>query len=371
MRRLILAFAAALAALASIAAPPAAAQQRVVNIFNWSDYIDPKVLEDFTKETGIKVRYDVFDANEVLETKLLAGKSGYDVVVPSATFLARLIQAGVFQKLDKSKLANLKYAWPEITLRLASYDPGNQYAVNYMWGTTGIGMNVEKVRSRLGDTALDTWDIVFKPEILAKLKDCGVNLLDAPEELIPSALHYLGLDPDSKKPAEIEQAGALLAKIRPYIRKFDSSEYINAFANGEICFAVAWSGDVFQARKRVLEAAAGANRKPIELDYVLPKEGALMWFDSFAIPRDAPHIEEAHIFIDFMLRPEMAARNSNAVAFANGNLESQKLIDKDVLNNPAVYPSAETMKRLFVVTPYAQDVQRTVTRVWTRFKTGR
>jgi putrescine transport system substrate-binding protein len=369
MRRLILALAAA--ALAALTAVPAAAQERVVNIYNWSDYIDPKVLEDFSKETGIKVVYDTFDANEVLETKLLAGKSGYDVVVPSATFLARLIQAGVFQKLDKSKLSNLKYAWPEIARRLATYDPGNQYAVNYMWGTTGIGMNVEKVRARLGDTALDTWDIVFKPEILAKLKDCGINLLDAPEELLPSALHYLGLDPDSKKPAEIEKAGALLAKIRPYIRKFDSSEYINAFAGGEICFAVAWSGDVYQARKRAIEAAESAKKKPIEIDYVLPKEGALMWFDSFAIPRDAPHAAEAHVFIDFMLRPEVAARNSNAVAFANGNLESQKLIDKEILNNPSVYPNAETMRRLFVVTPYPQDVQRVVTRVWTRFKTGR
>ena len=349
-----------------LAAPPAAAQQRVVNVYNWSDYIDPKTLEDFTKETGIKVVYDTFDSNEALETKLLAGKSGYDIVVPSASFLQRQIRAGVFRKLDKSKLPNLKYAWPFVTERLATYDPGNEHAVNYMWGTTGIGYNVTKAKELLGGQPIDSWNIVFKPELLSKFKDCGVNMLDAPEELIPSALNHLGLNPDSKKIEDIEKVAPLLEKIRPFIKKFNSSEYINTLAAGEICLTVGWSGDVFQARKRALEG-----KKPIEVDYALPKEGTLMWFDSFAIPADAAHAEEAHIFINFMMRPEIAARNSNAMAYANGNLESQKLIDKEVLNNPSVYPPPEMLAKLYTVTSNPQDVQRVITRLWTKFRTGK
>jgi putrescine transport system substrate-binding protein len=363
MRRLVILFAWLFAAF------PAVAQERVVNVYNWSDYIDPTTLEDFTKETGIKVVYDTFDSNEVLETKLLAGKSGYDVVVPSASFLQRQIQAGVFRKLDKSKLPNLKYAWSFVTERLATYDPGNEHAVNYMWGTTGIGYNVTKAKE-LG-VAVDSWNVVLKPELLSKFKDCGINMLDAPEELVPAALNYLGLDPDSKKPADIEKAGALLEKIRPYIKKFNSSEYINSLAGGDICLTVGWSGDVFQAKKRALEAAESTKQKPVDVDYALPKEGTLMWFDSFAIPADAAHVEDAHVFINFMLRPEIAARNSNAMAYANGNLESQKLIEKDVLNNPSVYPPPEVMAKLYTVTSNPQDVQRVITRIWTRFKTGK
>ena len=365
MRRLLLPIALLLAVL------PAAAEERVVNVYNWSDYIDPTTLEDFSKETGIKVVYDTFDSNEVLETKLLAGKSGYDVVVPSASFLQRQIQAGVFRKLDKSKLSNLKYAWALVTARLASYDPGNEHAVNYMWGTTGIGYNVKAAKELLGGEPIDSWNIIFRPELISKFKDCGINMLDAPEELIPSALNYLGLDPDSKNPADIEKTSALLEKIRPFIKKFNSSEYINALAAGEICLTVGWSGDVFQAKKRALEAAENTKRKPVEVDYALPKEGTLMWFDSFAIPKDAEHVEEAHAFINFMLRPEIAARNSNAMAYANGNLESQKLIDKDVLSNPSVYPPPELLAKLYTVTSNPQDVQRVITRVWTKFRTGK
>jgi putrescine transport system substrate-binding protein len=361
----------ALAAVGTFAAASAPAADRVVHVFNWSDYIDPKVLEDFTKETGIKVVYDTFDSNDVVETKLLAGKTGYDVVVPSASYLQRLIGAGVFLKLDKAKIPNLKYAWPEIVARLATYDPGNQYAVNYMWGTTGIGLNIAKAKERLGAQPLDTWDLVFRPELIAKFKSCGVHVLDAPDELVPAALNYLGLNPDSKNPADIEKAGALLAKIRPSIQKFHSSEYINALAGGDICFAVAYSGDVFQAKKRALEAAQQTKKSAVPVDYVLPKEGALMWFDSFAIPKDAPHIEEAYAFIDYMMRPAVAAKNSNFVSYANGNLESQKFIDPDILNNPAIYPDAATMKRLYITTTYPPDVQRVLTRVWTRMKTGR
>lgn len=343
----------------------------MVNVYNWSDYIDESVLEDFTKETGIKVRYDVFDSNEVLETKLLAGKTGYDVVVPTGSFLQRQIKAGVFQKLDKSKIPNLQYMWPEITQRLAVYDPGNEFAVNYMWGTTGIGYNVDKVKERLGDIPMNTWDIVFKPEILSKLKDCGIYMLDGPEEVIPSAMKYLGLEPDSKNPDDIAKAGELLMKIRPFIKKFDSSGYINALARGDICLAVGWSGDVFQAKTRAEEAAKKTKKKPINIAYVIPKEGALMWFDNFAIPKDAKNVDEALAFINYMNKPEVAAKNTNYISYANGNLASQQFIEKDILDNPSIYPDKDTFSRLFTVTTYPQDVQRVVTRTWQSFKRGK
>ncbi len=350
---------------------PAFAQEKVVNVFNWSDYIDPTVLEDFTKETGIKVRYDVFDSNEVLETKLLAGKTGYDVVVPSGSFLQRQIKAGIFMPLDKSKIPNLQYAWPEVTDRLAVYDPGNAHAVNYMWGTTGIGYNVDKVKERLGDVPLNTWDVVFKPENISKLKDCGVYMLDGPEEIIPSAMKYLGLDPDSKKPEDIQKAGDLLMTIRPYIKKFDSSGYINALARGDICLAVGWSGDVFQAKTRAEEAAKKTKKPPVKVGYQIPKEGALMWFDNFAIPKDAKHVDEALTFINYMMRPEVAAKNSNYISYANGNLASQKFIDKEILDNPSIYPDKDTFSRLFIVTTNEPAVQRVITKTWNTFKRGK
>ncbi|MDQ0505476.1 polyamine ABC transporter substrate-binding protein [Xanthobacter agilis] len=350
---------------------PAFAQEKVLNVFNWSDYIDPTVLEDFTKETGIKVRYDVFDSNEVLETKLLAGKTGYDVVVPSGSFLQRQIKAGIFMPLDKSKIPNLKYAWPEVTSRLAVYDPDNARAVNYMWGTTGIGYNVDKVKERLGDVPMNTWDIVFKPENISKLKDCGVYMLDGPEEVIPSAMKYLGLDPDSKKPEDIQKAGELLMTIRPYIKKFDSSGYINALARGDICLAVGWSGDVFQAKTRAEEAAKKTKKPPVNVGYQIPKQGALMWFDNFAIPKDAKHVDEALTFINYMMRPEIAAKNSNYISYANGNLESQKYIDKAILDNPSIYPDKDTFSRLFIVTTNEPAVQRVITKTWNAFKRGK
>ena len=344
----------------------AAAQQRVVNVYNWSDYIDPQVLADFTNETGIRVQYDTFDANETLETKLLAGRSGYDVVVPTAYFLERQIQAGVFQKLDKSKLPHLVNAWPEIARRLAAYDPGNAYAVNYMWGTTGIGYNVKAVHDRLGPNAtVDSWDVVFKPELLAKFQDCGVHMLDSADDIMPAALHYLGLDPNSTKPADLDKATALLLKIRPYVRKFHSSEYINALANGDICLAVGFSGDLFQARDRAAEADQG-----VDIAYVIPKEGAEMWFDQMAIPADAPHVEEAHIFLNYLMKPEVIAKASNYSNYANGNLASQQFLDEGVKDDPSIYPDADTLKRLFVKTPYDAKTQRTITRAWTKIVTG-
>ena len=345
----------------------AAAQDRVVNVYNWSDYIDPQVLEDFTKQTGIKVQYDTFDANETLETKLLAGKSGYDIVVPSAYFLERQIKAGVFQKLDKSKITNIANVWPDIAKRLAVYDPANQYAVNYMWGTTGIGYNVKAMRERLGPQGkIDSWDIVFKPDKLAKFKDCGVHMLDSADDIMPAALHYLGLNPNSTDDKELQRAADLVMKVRPSVRKFHSSEYLNALAGGEICFVVGWSGDIKQAQKRAAEA-----KNSVEIGYVIPKEGAQMFFDNLAIPKDAAHVAEAHAFIDFLLKPEIAARNSNLVAYANGNLASQKFIDKAVLDDPNVYPDAATMKRLYTVSARDQKSQRVLNRLWMRIKTGR
>jgi putrescine transport system substrate-binding protein len=344
----------------------AAQSARVVNVYNWSDYIEPKVLEDFTKETGIKVQYDTFDANETLETKLLAGKSGYDVVVPTAYFLERQIKAVVFQKLDKNKLGNLGNMWPEIAKRLAVYDPGNQYAVNYMWGTTGIGYNIKAVRERLGAGAsIDSWDIIFKPDNLAKFKDCGVHMLDSADDIVPAALHYLGLDPNSNDPKELEKAADVLMKIRSSVRKFHSSEYLNALAGGEICLVVGWSGDIKQAQKRALEAKNG-----VEIGYSIPKEGAQMFFDNFAIPKDAAHVAEAHAFIDYLLRPEVAAKNSNLVAYANGNLASQKFIDKAVLDDKSIYPDSATMGRLYTVSARDQKSQRLLNRLWTKIKTG-
>ena len=347
-----------------------AQSERVVNVYNWSDYIDPTVIEAFTKETGIKVRYDTFDANETLETKLLAGKSGYDVVVPTGYFLQRQIAAGVFQKLDRSKLPNLGNAWPEITQKLAFYDPGNQYAVNYMWGTTGIGYNVRKMHDILGAGAtIDSWDVVFKPEQLAKFKDCGIHMLDSVDDIVPAALHYLGLDPNSTQEKDLDKAAALIAKIRPYVRKFHSSEYLNALASGEICFVVGWSGDIKQAQKRAAEAKTAAGNG-VEIGYAIPKEGAQMFFDNLAIPRDAPHVAEAHAFIDYLLRPEVAAKNTDLVQYANGNLASQKLIDKAVLEDKTVYPDAATMAKLYTISAHDQKTQRLLNRMWTRIKTG-
>ena len=360
----------ALAVAACVAVAPAAAQpkrERIVNIYNWSDYIAPTVVEGFTKETGIKVRYDTFDSNDTLETKLLAGKSGYDVVVPTAYFLERQIKAGVFQKLDKEKLPNLANMWPEITQRLAAYDPGNQYAVNYMWGTTGIGYNARKAREILGaNGTVDSWDIVFKPENLAKFKDCGVHMLDSSDDVLAAALHYLGLDPNSSTEADLQKAADLMMKIRPYVRKFHSSEYLNALAAGEICLVLGFSGDVKQSQKRAAEAKNG-----VEIAYAIPKEGAQLWFDNLSIPRDAKNVAEADEFINYLQRPEVAAKNTNFISYANGNLASQKFIDKDILDDKTIYPDEATMRRLYTISAHDPKTQRLINRLWTRIKTGR
>ncbi|WP_185984855.1 polyamine ABC transporter substrate-binding protein [Aureimonas mangrovi] len=356
---------AALAALLFIPAA-ASAQENVVNVFNWSDYIDESILADFTEETGIRVVYDVYDSNEILETRLLAGSSGYDVVVPSAEYLGRQIEAGVFQELDKSKLPNLSNMWPLIDERTAVYDPDNAHSINYMWGTTGIGYNSDRVAELLPDAPTDSWALVFDPANAEVLSQCGIDFLDSPGEIFPPALAYLGLDPDSREPADIEAATELLMSVRPFIRRFHSSEYINALANGDICVAIGFSGDVFQARDRADEAGNG-----VSIDYSIPKEGALMWFDQMAIPADAPHVDAAHQFINFMMRPDIIARATDYVVYANGNLASQELIDPEILNDPAVYPDEATLETLFIKLPYDARTQRLVTRAFTTIKTGR
>ncbi len=359
-------FAGALAVAALAISAPVSAKDKELRIYNWSDYIDPSIIEDFTKETGIKVTYDVFDSNEVLETKLLAGGSGYDIVVPTGSFLSRQIQAGVFQKLDKAKIPNLKNMWPEISERVAIYDPGNDYAIDYMWGTTGLGYNEAKVKAAFPDAPLNSWDLLFKPENAAKLKGCGIFVLDSPEDVIPPALNYLGIDPNTHNPEEIKKATDLIEKIRPYIQKFHSSEYINALANGDICLALGWSGDIIQAGTRATDAKNGNVIK-----YILPKEGTMMWFDMMAIPKDAKNVEEAHVFLDYLMRPEVIAKASNFVSYANGNLASQAHLSEEVKSNASVYPDADTLKKLFVKKAYDPKTQRIVTRAWTKIVTGK
>lgn len=343
-----------------------AATAEEVRVYNWSDYIDEELLAKFEAETGYELIYDVFDSNEVLETKMLAGGSGYDVVVPTGTFLQRQITAGAFQKLDMSKLPNIGNMWDAINSRTAQYDPDNAYSINYMWGSTGIGVNVAKVTEALGEDApIDSLALIFDPANMEKLAGCGVHFLDAPTELIPAALAYLGEDPDSHDPDVIAKAEPVLTAVRPYVQKFHSSEYINALANGDICVAVGWSGDVLQARDRADEAENG-----VEIAYNAVKEGSLMWFDQMAIPTDAPNPDGAHAFLNFIMDAQNMAAASNYVYYANGNKASQEFLEEDVITDPAIYPTPEAMETLYTTTPYPAKVQRIVTRMWTRIKSG-
>ncbi len=355
-----------LAATAGLALVAGAAAAEEVRVYNWSDYIDDSLLTKFEEETGLDLIYDVFDSNEVLETKMLAGGSGYDVVVPSGTFLQRQITAGAFQKLDKSKLPNIENMWDVIEERTAKYDPDNAYSINYMWGTTGIGVNVGKVKEALGDGApIGSLALIFDPANMEKLAECGVHFLDAPVEMIPAALQYIGEDPDSHDPDVIAKAEDVLMGVRPYVQKFHSSEYINALANGDICVAFGWSGDVLQARDRAAEADNG-----VEIAYNAFEQGSLMWFDQMAIPVDAPNPEGAHVFLNFIMDAQNIATASNYVYYANGNKASQPMLVEDVIGDPAVYPDEETLKNLYTTTPYEAKVQRVVTRLWTKIKSG-
>lgn len=335
-----------------------------LNVYNWSDYIDPALVAQFSRETGIKVRYDTFDSNEVLETKVLQGGTGYDLVVPSNHNLPRYIAAGAIRPLDKAKLPNLKNLDPAVVQRIQAFDPGEKYAVPYMQGTIGIGYNVEAVARRLG-RPVDSWAVVFDPASLAKLKDCGVYFLDAPEDMYAIALQWLGKDPNSRNPADYAAATDMLMKVRPYVRKFHSSQYIDALAGGDICLAIGYSGDVLQAKARAAEAKNG-----VRIAYAIPKEGSQVWYDLFAIPADAPHVEAAHRFIDFMLRPEVIAKASDHTRYANANAAAKPLVDPAIRDDPNVYPPPEVAKRLFVTTTKDQALLREVNRQWTRVLTG-
>jgi putrescine transport system substrate-binding protein len=351
-------------------APPAIVYdtdaEKTVNVYNWSDYIEPTVIEDFTKETGIAVNYEVMDSNELLETKLVAGRTGYDVVVPSANFLARQIKSGIYQKLDKSKLDNLKNLDPDITKRLEVFDPGNEHAVNYMWGTSGVAYNEEAIKAAMPDAPVDSFSMFWDPKVVSKFAKCGVSVLDAPSEVIGTVLIYLGKDANSENPEDLKAAEKVLLSVRPYIRLINSSKYIEDLANGEICLALGWSGDTLQARDRAAEA-----QKPFTIKYNIPKEGAVMFFDSMAIPADASHPKNAHIFINYMLRAEVAAKNSNFISFANSNAASWPLVSAEVKSNPGIFPTPEMMPKLVPDLPESAEFTRVLTRAWTRFRTGK
>lgn len=365
MRSIALATAAVAATMAFSSFGASAAEEKVLNVYNWSDYIAEDTIKNFEKRTGIKVRYDVFDSNEVLEAKLLAGSTGYDVVVPSASFLARQIKAGVFRKLDKSKLTNWGNLDPKLLARLAKYDPNNAHAIPYMWGTTGFGYNIDKVKKLLPDAPVDSWRMLFDPKVVSKLKSCGVTLLDAPTEVISAALKYAGHNPNSQKKADLKVAEKLLMKVRPYFKYFHSSQYINDLANGETCVAMGWSGDVLMARDRADEA-----KKGVHIAYTIPKEGALLWFDTMAIPADAPHPNNATKFLNYILEPKVAAAISNYVFYANPNAAATAYVDDDVKSDPGIYPTAKVKKNLFTATVNTPKFDRLLTRAWTRIKTG-
>lgn len=339
---------------------------KVLNVFNWSDYIQPAVIEDFQREYGVHVNYDVFDSNEILETKLLTGHTNYDIVVPSAAFLERQIQADIYQKLNKSLLPNLKNVDPQVAHNEALYDPGNQYSVDYMWITSGVGYNTAAIRQRLPDAPADSWRMVFDPAIVAKFADCGVSILDAPSEVVGTVLLYIGRNPTSNSPEDLKAAEKVLRAMRPYVRYVDSSRYIDNLANGDICLVMGWSGDIKQAHDRAQEAGKG-----IEIEYRIPREGAIINYDVMAIPADAPHVKNAHLFINFLLRPDVAARNSNLIKYPSAVLPDVQPLDPAVRNDPTVYPPPEVRARLTPERARPADYQRLLTRAWTRFKTGK
>jgi len=352
---------------AAIGLASAQAQARTLKVYNWSDYIAPDTIAEFEKETGIKVVYDVFDSNETLDSKLATGQSGYDVVVPTNHFLAKQVRAGVYQPLDKSKLPNIKHLDPSVMNSLAAGDPGNVYSVPYMWGTNGIGLNATKARALLGeDAALDSWALIFDPKNAEKLAKCGISMLDSGDEVLPQVFSYLGIDPHSTQREDFEKASAQLLQVRPHITYFHSSKFIGDLANGEICMALGYSGDVLQAAARAEEAG-----NTDEIIYIIPKEGTAMWADLMAIPRDAKNVDEAHEFINYLMRPEVIAKVTDYVAYANANRDATALVDESIRDNPGVYPSDEVLAKLYVAEERTPEVQRWLTRDWTRIKSGR
>ncbi|WP_426135980.1 polyamine ABC transporter substrate-binding protein [Pseudomonas sp. PWP3-1b2] len=344
----------------------AQADDKVLHVYNWSDYIAPDTIANFEKESGIKVVYDVFDSNETLEAKLLAGKSGYDIVVPSNNFLAKQIKAGVYQELDKSKLSNYDNLNKSLLKAVSVSDPDNKHAFPYMWGSIGIGYNPEKVKAALGVDKIDSWDVLLKPENIAKLKSCGVSFLDSPTEMLPIALHYLGLPTDSQKKADLKQAEDLFLKIRPSIGYFHSSKYISDLANGNICVAVGYSGDIQQAKSRAAEAGG-----KVKVAYDIPKEGAGSFYDMVAIPKDAENVEAAYKFMNYLLEPKVMAAITDSVRFPNGNEKATPLVDKDITSDPGIYPPADVQAKLYAIADLPAATQREMTRSWTKIKSGK
>lgn len=340
-------------------------EDKILFVYNWADYIGQTTIADFESKTGIEVTYDTYDSNEVLETKLLTGRTGYDVVVPTATNLERQIRAGVFRKLDKSKLPNLASMDAHIMRRVAGHDPGNEHAIPYMWGTTGIGYNPRMIQAALGTDRIDSWEALFDPAIAAKLAKCGIAMLDAPEDVVGSARIYAGREPSSEKAEDLAATEELLASVRPYVRYFDSSRHVEDLATGEICVSLSWSGLILQARSRGAAAAT-----PVEVTYAIPREGAYVWFDMLAIPADAPHPDNAHAFLDYLMEPEVIARISNEIGYANGNAASLPFVSDRLRNDPTVYPPDDVRLKLHPAVAFSPEYSRELNRAWTRVKTG-
>jgi putrescine transport system substrate-binding protein len=338
---------------------------KVLNLYIWSDYLAPNTLSNFESRFGIKVHVAYFDTNETLETKLLAGNSGYDVVVPTASYFERQIKAGAYLTLDKSKLPNLQNMDPQLMAKVASNDPGNAHGIIYMWGTNGIGYNEKMIKELMPDAPLDSWRMVFDPAVASKVAKCGISVLDSPAEMIRAVYSYLGKDPNSQNQDDLAQAEAVLLKIRPYIRNINSSEYIEALANGDLCLAVGYNGDVMQARDRAREANKG-----IEIKYIVPKEGSILWFDMLAIPKDAPDPDSAYAYLNYIMTPQVIADISNFKRYANGNAASQPLVLPSVKDDPGIYPPPAQRATLAVQLADSADQTRAITRVWQKFKTG-
>ncbi|MFC3110807.1 polyamine ABC transporter substrate-binding protein [Undibacterium arcticum] len=355
--------------VAALVAVPAIAQseEKILNIYNWSDYIADDTIKNFEKETGIKVRYDNFDSNEILHAKLVAGRTGYDIVVPSAHWARLQIDAGLLRKLDKSKIPNLVNLDPTIQAQLAKLDPNNDHLVDWLWGYTTVGINVDKVKAALGDLPMpeNVFDLVFDPKYMAKVKSCGVSFLDAPSEIVPPALRYLGKNPYSKNSGDYQDAGRMLQKIRPYVTLFSSSGYINDMANGSICVALGWSGDMNIARQRAIDAKNGN-----KIEVLVPKNGATLFFDTMAIPSDAQHPNNALLFMNYILRPEVHAGLTNKVFYANPNTASIKFVKKEISENKSVFLSDADKTKMIAPESVNNDIRRQMTRLYTQFKTG-
>ena len=347
-----------------------AEEEKVLNIYNWSDYIAEDTIKNFEKETGIKVRYDFFDSNESLHAKLIAGKTGYDIVVPGSNWAKSQIEAGLLMKLDKSKIPNLANLDPAIQAQLAKMDPGNEHIVDWLWGYTTVGINVDKVKKALGDKPMpdNAWDLVFNADYASKLKSCGVAVLDTPSEIMPLALNYLGKDPHSKNADDYKAAGEMLKKVRPSVTRSvgSGSDYIDQMAKGQICAVVGWSGDIMIAKDKSQKA-----KKPQNLEVLLPKNGGLLFFDTMAIPKDAKHPENAHKWINYILKPEVHASLTNTVFYANPNKASLKFVKPELAKDPAVFPDEAALGKMIPPGTPDQATRKLITRTFTNFKAGR